>query len=98
VTVVSGGGFTGLASSTVVDTADLTPADADDLRSRVRAALPDLRAGSPASPVADGMQYRITVEDGGATDRYTAADGSMAPTVRSLVTWVETQPAARRNP
>jgi hypothetical protein len=44
------------------------------------------------------MQYRITVEDGGATDRYTAADGSMAPTVRSLVTWVETQPAAQRNP
>jgi hypothetical protein len=98
VTVVSGGGFTGLVSSTVVDTADLAPADADDLRTRLRAALPDLRAGTSASPVADGMQYEITVDDGGATDHFAAADGSMAPAVRSLLAWVESQPAARRNP
>ena len=55
---------------------------ADDVRSRVHAALRDLQSGPSASPVADGMQYEITVDDGGATNRYAAADGSMAPAVR----------------
>jgi hypothetical protein len=89
------GGFAGISLNTTVDTANLPPTDAAQLRQLVEVAdffhLP-ARMASPAQP--DRFQYQLTVEDG---DRHHTAilDESAVPgTLRPLLDWLLN--AARR--
>lgn len=93
VSVVRGGGITGLVITTTVDSAALSGEDADMLRAKVDgAALADLppTTSSPAQP--DAQSYRITVEDNGQRNTIVLTERDLSPAVRSLISWVEQAP------
>ena len=81
----------------VVDSKDLSAADAQELARLVQAAMADPattgEAASSAGPARDAMRYRIEIEDGGETRTLSASDGSLSATFAALRDWLE-----RRSP
>ncbi|KAA9161647.1 hypothetical protein FPZ12_014165 [Amycolatopsis acidicola] len=92
VTVVRGGGITGLVVTTVADSDALAPADAETLGRKVReAGLLDALPGV-GEPLPDAQTYEITVDFGRQRTHAVVADGAMPPGVRALLSWVESVP------
>jgi DNA-binding transcriptional LysR family regulator len=94
VSVVRGGGLTGLVITTTVDSAALSSDDASTLRAMVDGA--DL-AGLPPTTSRpnhpDAESFRITVENDGNRESVVLTERDLSPAVRSLIEWVESAPA-----
>ena len=97
---MQGGGFAGLVSTTVADESALAPEDAETLRSKVEeAGLFDLSpkrsaARGPAQP--DRGSYELVVEDGDRQNRLVLGEGELPPSVRSLISWVQSVPGREK--
>ncbi len=94
VSVTHGGGFTGLVITTTVDSATLTPEQAETLRAQAgEANLAGLvPQDGPAQPDAGG--YRVTVDyDDGSSQTAVVPELAMPDAVRSLITWVQSAPS-----
>jgi hypothetical protein len=72
----------------VVDTADLPPEAAAELRDLVSVASETAVRSAPRN---DAMTYTITVEDAGESSTLTAGDTTMSPAFSKLMTWIENQ-------
>jgi hypothetical protein len=80
-------------TSTVADSAALTPEDADTLRTKVReAGLLDVppRTNGPHDP--DTQSYEITVEAGDRPITTVLDEHDLSPAIRSLIDWIESVP------
>lgn len=98
VSVVRGGGLTGLVITTSVDSAALSREDADTLRTRVDgAALADLPPTTSRPGQPDAESYRITVEDNGQRNTIVLTERDVSPPVRSLISWVESAPGRQES-
>jgi hypothetical protein len=94
VSIVRGGGLPGLVKTTTVDSATLSPQDAETLAGMVdEARLHDHPSGDrvgTAEP--DRFTFQITVEDGDRQHQVSFEEGSVTPGVRSLISWVASAP------
>ncbi|GAA4603937.1 hypothetical protein BJY16_004801 [Actinoplanes octamycinicus] len=75
---------------TVVDTTDLKPDAAAELRALIAAAA----SAAPVAPnprVRDAMTYTVLVEDDGDTTTLTASDAAMTAPFSALLSWLEDQ-------
>lgn len=92
--MTEGGGFAGLVRTTVVDEADLTPADAAALHTMV--AESGVLDRDPALPrlYPDMITYQITVEDGDQRHTVLLAD-PLPPEIRTLLAHLPELPGAR---
>ena len=95
VSIVRGGGFAGLVTTTTVDSASLASHEAAELRSRVeRAGLSGVpeRSGAPEGQP-DRFDYELTVEDGGRVRTVRAREGDLPGPLRALISYVTSLPA-----
>lgn len=94
VSVVRGGGVSGLVTVTTVDSQALSPEDAKTLAGMVQEANasdgPDETVGSAATP--DEFQLAVTIEDGARRRTVSAAEHDLPGALRSLVAWVSSAP------
>jgi hypothetical protein len=91
------GGFAGITKNKTVDTATLSPNEADVLPRLVEAAdlfkLPEQITS--ANPQSDRFQYKLTVEDHGKQHTVTVSESAMPGTLRPLIEWLNQ--AAQKN-
>jgi hypothetical protein len=91
------GGFAGITKNKTVDTATLSPNEADVLPRLVEAAdlfkLPEQITS--ANPQSDRFQYKLTVEDQGKQHTVTVSESAMPGTLRPLIEWLNL--AAQKN-
>jgi hypothetical protein len=91
------GGFAGITKTTTVDTATLTPNEAEVLPRLVEAAdlfrLPEQITS--AHPQSDRFQYKLTVEDQGKQHTVTVSESAIPGTLRPLIEWLNQ--AAQKN-
>jgi hypothetical protein len=84
------GGFAGIRRQARLDAAELSPADADELRQllpRLSAAASSA-AGAPGRG-ADRFQYDVVVSAGGREERYALAEASLPADLRAdLDSWL----------
>ena len=93
ISVVQGGGFAGLLRTTAADAAELAPADAETLRTKVDGAhLFDLRSVDDSSGLPDVQSYEITVEDDGRHNTVVLGERNLSPEVRELLGWLRSVP------
>jgi len=93
--VTEGGGFAGLVRTTVVDAADLSPADAATLRTMVADSdLFDLDS-STGRAYPDVISYEIIVEDGDRRHTVIWTDPELPTELRALLAWLRTVPGAQ---
>jgi hypothetical protein len=100
VEVERSGGFAGMVTRRTLDTADLPPDEAGELRRLVAAAdvaglaqrLAD--APAPARGGADRFQYDVTVHHGEQVDHVTVRDGSVPPELAPLLARVTRSPSS----
>ncbi len=89
ITVERSGGFTGLPLTITVDTADLSPDQAAQLRGLVEAVdffhLPTTLA---APPQPDRFDYEITIQEGDRTHTHTVGEAAIPEPLRLLLTWI----------
>ncbi|GAA5079439.1 hypothetical protein HNP84_009903 [Thermocatellispora tengchongensis] len=93
VSVVRGGGFAGLVTTTTADTASLDPGDAEALRAKVGRV--DLTAPPPAergAGPADVPAYKVTVEDDGRVQELRVSESGLTPALRDLISYVGSVP------
>src|SRR5512132_1881246 len=90
VSVVRGGGLSGLTKIVSVDTEQLAPADAKSVAALLSDAEP-LEPSQDAPPEAspDEYSYVLIVEEGGHTREETFSPRSMPESVRRLITLIE---------
>lgn len=81
------GGFAGLTVRASLDTAELEPEDAQELRTLVEhAGLDELSRRSPLRGTgADRFQYDLTVTEGERQRRVVAAEAAAPPELRALL-------------
>jgi hypothetical protein len=83
------GGFAGLRTSAVVDSGDLTPSQAQELKKLVEEAkLFDQPAKPARKSTPDQFQYEFTVEDRGRTHSFATNDVSASDELIELVDWL----------
>jgi len=92
--VVRGGGLSGIVTRTELATGALPPETERALRARLtQSGLLDLReSASSPDPTPDAFQYEITVEDAGMTRRVRLSEDEMPDPVRSFISWLESVP------
>jgi hypothetical protein len=94
VSIVRGGGVSGLVTVTTVDSQTLSSEDANTLAAMIEEAKafdgPDVGPGSRSSP--DEFQVAVTLEDGARRRTVTAAEHDLPSELRSLVAWVSSAP------
>ncbi len=94
VSVVRGGGVSGLVTVTTVDSQTLAAEDAKTLTRMIAEAdafgEPGVTATHGAGP--DEFQVSVTLEDGARRRTVTAADHDLPSHLRSLVDWVSAAP------
>jgi emfourin len=94
VSVVRGGGVSGLVTVTTVDSRTLSPDDSKALSRMVEEADafdgPDVAATDRAAP--DEFQVSVTLEDATRRRTVTAAEHDLPSRLRSLVDWVSAAP------
>ncbi|MDX6691687.1 MAG: hypothetical protein QOG15_3144 [Solirubrobacteraceae bacterium] len=90
VSIVRGGGYAGLVTTSTVDSAELPPEDAEELKRRVDQAgafhLPEKLAAHGRE--ADRFSYELTFDDGERTHTVRAAESALPDDVRSLIAWI----------
>ncbi len=93
VTIVRGGGFSGLVSRTELDAQKLGSSAAQTLASEVaRAKLDEQPAPAPARRWPDAQSYELCVEDAGSAVHVRYTDATMPEPVRLLLAWVDARP------
>jgi hypothetical protein len=92
--VVRGGGLAGIVTRTELATNVLPPEAERALREQVaQSGLLDLtESASPSEPAADALQYEITLEDQGETQRVRLSEEDLPDSVRSLIAWIDSVP------
>ncbi len=95
VSFVRSGGFGGLRLAAELDTENLPPDEAAELRSLVAALDTGASAATPAGG-ADRFRYDLTIEADGRTRRLSLSDGDLTAATRPLVARLEKQ-AKQRN-
>jgi hypothetical protein len=94
VSVVRGGGVSGLVTVTTVDSQTLAAEDAKTLTRMIAEAdafgEPGVTATHGSGP--DEFQVSVTLEDGARRRTVTAADHDLPSRLRSLVDWVSAAP------
>lgn len=94
VSVVRGGGVSGLVTVTTVDSQALSPEDAKTLAGMFEEA--NAFGGSDVTPAhasgPDELQVSVTLEDGAQRRTVTAAEHDLPRPLRSLVAWVSSAP------
>ena len=92
VSVVRGGGFSGLVRTTSVATDQLSPGDRQKLAALVQQSGLDDAPAAPSSgePEPDRFTYAVTLEDQGRTHTAGFSERSMPEGVRNLISWVST--------
>jgi hypothetical protein len=90
VSVVRGGGFSGLIRTITADTDRLSPRDRQELAVLVRqAGLSGAPAApNPEEPEPDRFTYTVTVEDEERRRKARFSERSLPEEVRSLISWV----------
>lgn len=95
VSVVRGGGVSGLVTVTSLDSQTLSPKDAETLAGMIEEAGA-LDAGPEADPsglpVPDELQVAVTLEDGPRSRTVSWAEHDLPGPLRSLVAWVSAAP------
>lgn len=94
VSLIRGGGFSGLVRIITADTDSLAPEEARELVARVEEAdLFDLPAKVGAGPdQPDRFSYVVTVEEGRRRHQVQLSEGSLPEELRSLIKWVRALP------
>ena len=94
VSVVRGGGVSGLVTVTTVDSQTLAAEDAKTLARMVEEADAFGESGETATHGGgpDEFQVSVTLEDGARRRTVTAADHDLPSRLRSLVDWVSVAP------
>ena len=94
VSIVRGGGVSGLVTVTTVDSEALSPEDAKTLARMTAEANafdgPDVT--SPDASVPDEFRVSVTLEDGARRRNVTVAEHDLPSALRSLVAWVSSAP------
>jgi hypothetical protein len=93
-TIVRGGGFAGLVTTTIVDTEALPPEDAKALVARVeQAGVLDLpHRGTRSTRQPDRSDYAVTVEDEGRKHTVLLGEEDLPAGVDSLISWASSLP------
>jgi len=79
--------------TTAADAAELAPADADTLRSKVSAAgLFDLESATGGAGMPDVQSYEITVSDDARSHTVVVGEAALSDEVRELLAWLRTVP------
>ena len=95
VSIVRGGGVTGLVTTTEVESDSLSADDSGDLAAKIGEAgvfdLPPRLAGETGG--ADQMHYALTVEDEDRKHTVVMSEATMPEPVRALIEWVDSSPA-----
>lgn len=90
ITFEQSGGFAGLIRTKTIDTATLSPSDAQQVQRLIDAAdffrLPD-SVESEAQP--DRFQYYITVEAGDRSHSVEVGEANIPPRLRPLLEWLQ---------
>jgi hypothetical protein len=75
----------------VLDTENLPPGEAAELRRLVAAATTDAPRPAPtgSTPARDAMTYTITADDGEQPTTITGSDTEMSPAFAALLAWIE---------
>jgi Emfourin len=93
VSVVRGGGVSGLVTVTSVDSQTLSPKDAETLAGMIEEAALDGPEADPSGlPVPDELQVAVTLEDGPRSRTVSWAEHDLPGPLRSLVAWVSAAP------
>ena len=94
VSVVRGGGLSGLVTVTTVDSQTLSPEDAKTFAAMVEEANvfdgPDVTSAKASGP--DEFQLAVTLEDGARNRTVTVAEHDLPGALGSLVAWVSSAP------
>jgi hypothetical protein len=94
VSIVRGGGVSGLVTVTTVDSGTLSPEDARTLAGMAEEANvfdgPEVTSAEASGP--DELQVSVTLEDGARRRTVTAAEHDLPNSLRSLVAWVSSAP------
>ena len=92
VSVVRGGGFSGLIRTTTADMERLSPGDRQKLAVLVRRAglFDPPTAPNPEEPEPDRFTYTVTVEDERQKRKIGFSERSLPEGVRNLISWVST--------
>lgn len=94
VSVVRGGGFAGLVTTTTADSESLSPEHAGVLESKVTQTgvldLPSQISGPTRQP--DRFNYEVTIEKDGKIHKIVAAEEELPENLKSLIIWVDSVP------
>jgi hypothetical protein len=82
------GGFAGITLRTVVDSADLHPTAARELRALVDRAGLTTSTHRSVNRTADGFAYSVTIDDGAHCTDFAGDESSLPTAVRPLVDWL----------
>jgi hypothetical protein len=92
--VVRGGGVSGIATRSELSGESLSPDDARTFRAKVEeAGLTTLRDDVPARPEPDDLLYEVTVEDGGEAHTVHLTESTLPEPVRALIAWADSRPS-----
>ncbi len=99
VSVVRGGGFSGLIRTTTADMERLSPGDRQKLAVLVRRAglFDPPTAPNPEEPEPDRFTYTVTVEDERQRRKIGFSERSLPEGVRNLISWVSTEQVSDRH-
>lgn len=90
-------GMTGLVETISVDSETLARVDADALRANVeKVDLFALRIGPIEARHADAVDYELTVEDAGRSNRVLISEAQLSAVIRSLIKWLESVPGSEK--
>jgi hypothetical protein len=96
VSVVRGGGFAGLITTTTADSEALPPEHAGALEEKVNQSgvldLPEKLSGPTRQP--DRFNFEVTIEKEGRTHKVVAAEEELPENLKSLISWVDSVPGA----
>jgi hypothetical protein len=96
VSVVRGGGVTGMVRRSELDAAGLPPREQETLLGLLeRAGLAEAQGASPPAAHADEMAYEIQVEGAGEPIVARFGESSLPDGSRALMAWVAEHPATR---
>ncbi len=96
-TIISGGGVTGIVSRTVVDTTNLSPDDAHELEVRVTSSgILGLTSAPGEARNPCSLLFEIQVEDQGEVQVLRADQSQLSPAVWSLISWIGSVPGGKQ--
>jgi hypothetical protein len=90
--IVRGGGLSGLVTRTELDTDRLSAETASSLEEKLAGAGELAESAAPEGRHPDEMSYEVTVEDDSGRRSARFTDSTLPEPLRSLIAWADSQP------